>query len=156
MIEQYILLCGMYTVDGERFAWLNVPGLNPIKVFTHILLCCLGQKCLLFSIINNRCLYSQKNFWKPWNFSSANLSMFTVSECACIYVYVRVFVYACVRACVCTSALQSMVTRYIYIYTRRTINVWLVTSGLEVKELARPYSPHMKLFWLPLLDCVTT
>ena len=50
------------TVDGKKFAGLNVCGFNPIEVFAELLLHCLGQKCLLFSIIKKRCLYSQENF----------------------------------------------------------------------------------------------
>ena len=50
------------TVDGEKFAGLNVPVFNPIEVFVEILSCCLGQKCLLFSIIKERHLYSWENF----------------------------------------------------------------------------------------------
>ena len=46
----------------ERFAGLNIHGFSPIKVFTEILLCCVGQKCSLFSVIKERCLYSQENF----------------------------------------------------------------------------------------------
>ena len=49
-------------IDVERFAGLNVHGFNLIEIFTEILLCCLDQKCLLFSIIKEKCLYSQKNF----------------------------------------------------------------------------------------------
>ena len=50
------------TIDGERFAGLNVRVFNSIEVFTEILSCCLGQKCLLFSIIKERHLYSWENF----------------------------------------------------------------------------------------------
>ena len=50
------------TIDGERFAGLNVHVFNPIEVFTEILSCCLGQKCLLFIIIKERHLYSWENF----------------------------------------------------------------------------------------------
>ena len=50
------------TVDGEKFAGLNVPVFNPIEVFMEILSCLLGQKCLLFSIIKERHLYSLENF----------------------------------------------------------------------------------------------
>ena len=32
----------------EKFAGLNFRGFNPTKVFTEILSCILGQKCLLF------------------------------------------------------------------------------------------------------------
>ena len=51
-----------YTVDVERFSGLNVRSVNPIEVSAKILLCCLGQKCLLFSVIKERCLYSRKHF----------------------------------------------------------------------------------------------
>ena len=51
------------TVDVERFAGanLNICSFNPIEAFVEILLCCLGQKCLLFSVTTEG-LYSQKNF----------------------------------------------------------------------------------------------
>ena len=52
----------MLAVDVERFAGLNVRSFNSIEVFLEILSNCLGQKCLLFIIINKRCLYSQENF----------------------------------------------------------------------------------------------
>ena len=52
----------MGKVDGERFAGLNVYVFNPIEVFVEILLHCLDQKCLLFSIIKERHLYSRKIF----------------------------------------------------------------------------------------------
>ena len=48
-----------YTTDVERFPGLNVHDFNAIKGFASR---CAGQKCLLFSIIKERCLYSQKNF----------------------------------------------------------------------------------------------
>ena len=48
----------LYIVDVERFTGLNVHGFSFIKVFVEILLCCLGQKYSLFSIIKERCLYS--------------------------------------------------------------------------------------------------
>ena len=51
-----------YTVDEEIFTGLNVYAFNPIEVVAEILLRCLGQKCFLFSIIKERCLYSWKNF----------------------------------------------------------------------------------------------
>ena len=51
-----------YTIDMERFVELNVHSFNPTKVFAGILSCCLDQKCLLFSIIKERHLYSQENF----------------------------------------------------------------------------------------------
>ena len=50
------------TIDGERFAGLNVRVFNPIEVLAEIFLHCLGQKCLLFSIIKERHLNSQENF----------------------------------------------------------------------------------------------
>ena len=50
------------TVDRKRFTGLYVCGFNPIKVFVEILLHCLGQKCLLFNIIKERCLNSWENF----------------------------------------------------------------------------------------------
>ena len=50
------------TVDMEKFAGLNTHGFNSIEVLSEILLHCLGQKCLLFSIIKERCLHLQKNF----------------------------------------------------------------------------------------------
>ena len=50
------------TVDGERFAGLNIRSFSAIKVFTEILMRCLGHKCSLFSKIKERRLYSWKNF----------------------------------------------------------------------------------------------
>ena len=50
----------MNTVNVERFTGLNINGFNPIEVFVEVLLRCLGQKCL-FSVIKERCLYSQEN-----------------------------------------------------------------------------------------------
>ena len=50
------------TVDGERFAGLNIHGFSAIEVFTEIFLRCLGHKSLLFSINKVRQLYSRKNF----------------------------------------------------------------------------------------------
>ena len=46
----------------ETFAGLNVHSFNPFETFIEILSLCLGQKCLLFSIIKERCLCSQKKF----------------------------------------------------------------------------------------------
>ena len=43
----------------ERFAELNVHG---FEVFTEILSRCLGQMCLLLSIIKERHLYSREKF----------------------------------------------------------------------------------------------
>ena len=51
-----------FTVDGERFAGLNICGFSTIEVFTVILLRCLGHKCSLFSTIKERYLNSWKNF----------------------------------------------------------------------------------------------
>ena len=48
-----------YTIDMERFAGLNVHG---FEVFTEILSRCLGQMCLLLSIIKERHLYSWEKF----------------------------------------------------------------------------------------------
>ena len=48
------------TIDRERFAGLNARVYNPIKVFAEILSRCLSQKCLLFSIIKERHLYSRE------------------------------------------------------------------------------------------------
>ena len=50
------------TVDGERFAGLNIRGFSAIEVFAEIFLHCLGHKSLLFSINKERQLYSRKNF----------------------------------------------------------------------------------------------
>ena len=50
------------TVDGERFAELNIHGCSAIEVFTEILSRCLGHECSLFSTITERHLYSRKNF----------------------------------------------------------------------------------------------
>ena len=40
-----------YTVDGEKFTGLNIHGFSAIKVFTEILLRCLGHKCLLYTVV---------------------------------------------------------------------------------------------------------
>ena len=50
------------TIDGKKFAGLNIRGFSAIEVFTEILLWCLGHKCSLFSTIKERCLNSWKNF----------------------------------------------------------------------------------------------
>ena len=52
----------LVTVDRERFAGPNVRVFNPIKVFAEIFSHCLGQQCLLFSMIKERHLYSRENF----------------------------------------------------------------------------------------------
>ena len=44
------------------FTGLNVRGFNPIEVFMKMLACCLGQKCLLYSRIEERGIYSWKKF----------------------------------------------------------------------------------------------
>ena len=46
----------------ERFDGLKVYGFNFIEVFTEIISRGLGQKCLLFSIIKERHLYSWQIF----------------------------------------------------------------------------------------------
>ena len=46
----------------EKIHWAEHLWFQPIEVFAEIFLRFLGQKCLLFSIIKERCLYSQKNF----------------------------------------------------------------------------------------------
>ena len=51
-----------FTAYMERFAGLNNRGFGFIEVFVEILLHCLSQKCLLFSKIKERCLYSRKIF----------------------------------------------------------------------------------------------
>ena len=51
-----------HTVDGERFAGLNIRGFSAIEVITEILSRCLGYKCSLFSTVKERCLNSRKNF----------------------------------------------------------------------------------------------
>ena len=51
-----------YAADGERFAGLNIRGFSTIEVFTEILSRCLDHKCLSFSTIKERRLYSWKNF----------------------------------------------------------------------------------------------
>ena len=50
------------TVDGERFAGLNIHGFSAIEVFTEMFSRCLGHKYSLFSIIKERHLYSRKHF----------------------------------------------------------------------------------------------
>ena len=46
----------------ERFAGLNVCGFNSLEYFAEMLSHCLGQECLLFSIIKERHMHSWKNF----------------------------------------------------------------------------------------------
>ena len=53
------------TVGVERSTRLNVHGFNPIEVFAEIVSHYFGQKCLLFSIIKERLLYSRRNFHGP-------------------------------------------------------------------------------------------
>ena len=50
------------TVEGERFAGLNIHGVRTIEVFMEIFSRCLGHKYSLFSIIQERHLYSRKHF----------------------------------------------------------------------------------------------
>ena len=38
-----------YTVNGERFAGLNICDFSPMKFFMEMLSWCLGQQCLLFN-----------------------------------------------------------------------------------------------------------
>ena len=52
----------MTTVDGERFAGLNICSFSAIEVFMEILPRCFGHKCSLFSATKERSLYSRKNF----------------------------------------------------------------------------------------------
>ena len=51
-----------YTVDRGRFTGLNICGFSTIKVFVEMFSHCLGHKYSLFSINEERHLYSQKNF----------------------------------------------------------------------------------------------
>ena len=52
----------IYTVDGERFAGLNIRGFSAIEDFTEIFSHYLGHKYSLFSINKERHIYSWKNF----------------------------------------------------------------------------------------------
>ena len=67
------------TVDG-----LNLCSFSHIKVFMEILLCCLGQKFSLFSIIKERRYNHGKtltvllNIMKMRKFTPVNLSPFTI------------------------------------------------------------------------------
>ena len=47
----YVLVLYIHTVNGERFAGLNIRSFDPTEVFTEMLSRCLGQRCLLFSIV---------------------------------------------------------------------------------------------------------
>ena len=51
-----------YTVDRKRFAGLSIRSFSAIKVFAEIFSRCLGHKYSLFSINEERYLYSRKNF----------------------------------------------------------------------------------------------
>ena len=51
-----------YTVDGERFAGLNIRSFSAIEIFAEIFLHRLGHKYSLFSITKERHLFSRKNF----------------------------------------------------------------------------------------------
>ena len=53
------------TVDVERFAGLNFHSFNPTGVLVEILLHCLGQRCLLFSIIKKGAYIHRKTFAAP-------------------------------------------------------------------------------------------
>ena len=63
---KYIALDLLYklliTVDGERFAGLNICGFCAIKVFAKMFLHCLGHKYSLCSIIKERHLYLWKSY----------------------------------------------------------------------------------------------
>ena len=52
--DAHIQVIACDTVDGERFAGLNICGCSTIKVFTKILLHYLGHKYSLFSTIKER------------------------------------------------------------------------------------------------------
>ena len=60
-IDSYIVHI-YYTVDGERFAGVNICDFSAIEVFMEILSHSLGHKCSLFSTIKERCLHSWKSF----------------------------------------------------------------------------------------------
>ena len=70
-----------YTVDGERFAGLNIRGFSTIEVIKEILSCCLGHKYSLLKkdayIMEKLPQYSWK-WLKMWKFSPVNLFPFTV------------------------------------------------------------------------------
>ena len=51
-----------YTVDGEKFAGINIRSFSAIEVFMEILLHYLGHRYSLFSTIKERCSNSWKNF----------------------------------------------------------------------------------------------
>ena len=50
------------TVDGERFAGLNICGFSAVEDFHGNIPRCLGHKYSLFSVNKERHLYSRKNF----------------------------------------------------------------------------------------------
>ena len=52
----------VFTIDGERFAGLNIHGFSTIEVFVEMFSHCLGHKYSLFSINKERHLYSWKSF----------------------------------------------------------------------------------------------
>ena len=54
-------------VGGDRFAELNICGFSAIKVFTEILLYCLGHKCSLFSTIKKGAYIHGKLHGTPEN-----------------------------------------------------------------------------------------
>ena len=73
-----VIMCSYITVDVERFTRLNVCGFNPTEVFAEILSHCLGQKCLYIREVLIFTGKLSQYSWKPWKFSPANLSPFTV------------------------------------------------------------------------------
>ena len=60
----------------KRFAGLNIRSFNPIEAFMEVLSDCLSQKCLLFSIIKERCLHSWNNFFE--NCENMSTKSFTI------------------------------------------------------------------------------
>ena len=72
------------TVDVERFAGLNICGLNRTEVFMETLPHYLGQKWLLLrrgAYIHKNSHGALENHKKLGKFSPANLSVFTVALC---------------------------------------------------------------------------
>ena len=51
------MVANINTVDGERFAGLNIRGFSAIKVFAEIFSRCLGLKCLLKGALISWCLF---------------------------------------------------------------------------------------------------
>ena len=52
----------MPTINGKRFAGLNIRGISPIKFFTWIFSRCLGQGCWLFNYTYIIAKCSRENF----------------------------------------------------------------------------------------------